>query len=105
MKNIGINYGVDISRLNREIRRALGVCKSIYDRHGSDLFVTSTFEGNHGAGSLHYSHDAFDIARAPENNYQITLEIQRKLGVKYDVVAETTHNHIEYDPKTATQRE
>lgn len=94
-----IKAGVDISRLKREIRRALSPCKSIYDRHGYDLHITSTYEGNHSAGSLHYSNDAFDIGRAPENNHQIMLEIRRELGPDFDVVEETNHNHIEHDPK------
>jgi len=100
-----IKAGVDISRLNRDIRRALPVCKSVYDKHGYDLYVTSTYEGNHGAGSLHYSNDAFDMGTAPEENYQITLEIKQRLGLHYDVVRESTHNHIEYDPKTLVEHE
>ena len=56
-----IKAGVDISRLNREIRRALRIVSDLFLLLGEDIVVTSTYEGNHGAGSLHYANDAFDV--------------------------------------------
>lgn len=94
-----IKAGVGISRLNREIRRALGRIDVIYKRYKKEIVVTSTFEGNHGAGSLHYGDDAFDFRRAGRLNDRVVSEIREVVGPDYDVVVKPDHNHIEYDPK------
>ncbi|MBA7495086.1 hypothetical protein ES702_05665 [subsurface metagenome] len=94
-----LKTGVDISRLNREIRRALGTISVIFWKYGHELVITSTYEGDHSPGSLHYSNDAVDI-RAPVNRAgEIFAEIRELLGVDFDVVDEVDHIHIEYDPK------
>ena len=94
-----IKAGVDISRLNREIRRSLPRVEAVYKQYLEDFVITSTFEGNHGAGSLHYSNDAYDGAHPKRNVTKIYLAIQQDLGANYDVVLEGDHIHIEYDPK------
>ena len=94
-----IKVGVDISRLNREVRRALGVVGVFLQERGSELVVTSTYEGNHGAGSLHYANDAFDF-RTPSWFGKLDGEkLAGKLGGGYDVVVESDHIHVEWDPK------
>jgi len=97
-----LKLGVDISRLNRQIRRALKIVDGVYrEVTGEEAVVTSTFEGNHSQGSLHYSNDAIDT-RLPEKS-PLTLEIIRKLkarlGDNYDIVPSNFCIHIEYDPK------
>ena len=94
-----IKAGVDISRLNREIRRALGKVDAIFAKYGSELIITSTYEGTHSAGSLHYANDAFDCRYPKANKEQCLSEIREILGGDFDVVEETLHIHIEYDPK------
>jgi len=95
-----IKAGVDISRLNREIRRALGKVDAIYAKHGEEIVITSTYEGTHSAGSLHYSNDAFDCRKHSTSNDKVVSEIRERLGPDFDVVVEATHNHIEHDPKS-----
>ena len=94
-----IKSGVDISRLNREIRRALTKIEKILTSYGQEIIITSTFEGNHSAGSLHYSNDAFDIRLLYDNLDPWAKRIKKDLGKDYDVVVEKGHIHIEYDPK------
>jgi len=94
-----LKAGVDISRLNREIRRALPKIENVYKPYGYELIITSTYEGNHGAGSLHYGNDAVDVGLAPANSRRIYLVIKEALGGSFDVVLEGDHIHIEYDPK------
>jgi hypothetical protein len=94
-----IKLGVDISRLERPIRRALNVIDEVLREHGEEAVITSTYEGDHSPGSLHYANLAVDI-RLPKNNPTgVALAIQQKLGEDYDVIVEMTHIHIEYDPK------
>jgi len=93
-----IKAGVDISRLNREIRRALPVLGLVCERLKSSLHISSTYEGNHGAGSLHYSNDAFDFTEPSLLIFEV-IKLREKLGLNYDVVVEPDHIHIEYDPK------
>lgn len=94
-----IKAGVDISRLNREIRRALRVVSDLFDYHGQEAVVTSTYEGNHGAGSLHYANDAFDVRYPEPEIVGIVGRLRVALGKNFDIVKEPDHIHIEYDPK------
>ena len=88
--------GVDISRLNREIRRALKQIEVVYP----DFVVTSTYEGGHDPSSLHYANDAVDIRLTTWRGQPISVgKLGRILGDDFDVVGEKTHIHIEYDPK------
>jgi len=94
-----IKAGVDISRLNRQIRRAMNKVSGIYENRGDELVITSTFEGNHSAGSLHYSNDAFDCRYPKDLGVKVVDRIKANLVGDYDVVAERDHVHVEYDPK------
>jgi len=94
-----IKAGVDISRLKRDVRRALGRVNRVFSNLDRELIVTSTFEGNHSAGSLHYSDDAFDVRYPDPPVDEIIHLIRIALGPDYDVVEEKSHIHIERDPK------
>lgn len=94
-----IKAGVDISRLDRITRRSLTVVESIFNDEVCFFAITSTYEGNHSAGSLHYANQAYDIAIPAINAHRIFRRIQKALGKDYDVVKEKDHIHIEYDPK------
>ena len=94
-----IKAGVDISRLRPEIRKRLNlIANTVYEIEKKELVITSTYEGNHSEGSLHYANLAVDIQRAKNGN-TLRKELSLNLGRHYDVVLEPTHIHIEYDPK------
>jgi len=94
-----LKAGVDISRLRPEIRKKLPMLADEFRQIGEELTITSTFEGTHSAGSLHYANLAIDIRRPPCGLGYVRANIARKLGDAYDVILESTHIHIEYDPK------
>jgi len=94
-----IKAGVDISRLNRDIRRSLPKAEAVYDQYGEDFVVTSTFEGTHGSGSLHYSNDAYDVRLPKGDIKEIFNAVKETLGNSFDVIWEGDHIHTEYDPK------
>lgn len=94
-----IKAGVDISRLRPEIRKKLNeIAKTVWTRDNEELIITSTYEGSHSEGSLHYANLAVDIRREKERMFAFN-EIKRKMGKDYDVILKTDHIHIEYDPK------
>jgi len=94
-----IKAGVDISRLNREIRRSLLAVSQFVADFQDELTITSTYEGNHIPSSLHYSNDAYAFGR-PAGVQGNTLKLLKgMIGNDYDVVWHADHIHIEYDPK------
>ncbi len=90
--------GVDISRLKREMRRVLPIIEKIYKKHGEEAVITSTYEGNHSVGSLHYSDNAVDIRKHRTKPKTVADEIRKEAGNDYDIVLEKTHIHAEFDP-------
>jgi hypothetical protein len=94
-----IKAGVDISRLKPCIRKKLTKIEHAMDYYDNEeLVITSTYEGNHSPGSLHYSNEAIDIRRK-EGKKKGFKQIKLFLGDDYDVICYETHIHIEYDPK------
>ena len=94
-----IKAGVDISRLERMTRSSLMIVADILGDYGEELVITSTYEGNHSAGSLHYANQAFDIRMPDKETTALSLELMTRLGSNFDVVIERDHIHIEYDPR------
>lgn len=93
-----IKAGVDISRLERKTRRSLCKVERVWSRYGCELVITSTYEGNHKACSLHYANQAYDIRKCGVKTPQAVSEVRELLGEDFDIVIETDHVHIEYDP-------
>jgi len=99
-----LKLGVDIARLKRPIRRKLDLIDNIFERNGyGEAVISSTYEGDHGANSLHYADLAIDLRR-PKKRITITLkdlekDLKESLGKDFDVILEGNHFHIEYDPK------
>jgi len=94
-----IKAGVSIERLRREIRRSLPIVEAVLASFGEEIVITETYGGNHGAGSLHYGDDAYDVRHPAKDKVSIVTMIKEKLGPDFDVVNEIDHIHIEYDPK------
>ena len=94
-----IKAGVDISRLNREIRRALPKIQKVLRGYIGEMVVTSTYEGNHGEGSLHYCDDAVDVRKPYIMKKPIKEELKRELGEGYDIYVKGPCIHVEWDPK------
>lgn len=68
---------------------------------GRPAIVTSARDGEHSANSLHYKGKAIDLRTKDLQRGVASLyaaELQRILGSDYDVVLESTHIHVEYDP-------
>lgn len=80
----------------------LFVACTYYTQRGYHFFWTSGEDSQHKPGSLHPSGNAADLRiwHIPKTELQrFTLGLAMVLGSQYDVVLESDHIHIEYDPK------
>lgn len=99
-----IQAGVDISKLERMTRLGLNIVWKTYTRHKSRTVVSSTYEGDHIAGSLHYCHQAFDTEPPSTDTSQIFAECKDALGPDWYIQTKPAYWHYEYDPKDAKRR-
>jgi len=94
-----IKAGVDISRLERTTRRSLTIVAVVLRDMDLELIITSTYDGNHMPGSLHYANQAYDV-RVPHKQMRRACDgIKDALSFDFDVILEEDHIHVEYDPK------
>jgi hypothetical protein len=66
------------------------------------IVITSILDGKHKPFSKHYEGNAFDIRIIQYLKTHITKlleQLKKELGPDFDVVLESDHIHIEYDPK------
>jgi len=87
--------------LQTETMLGIIIAASVLEKYGYDLTITSVADGKHGPKSLHYAGYAFDFRTRMmrDGDKQIVASaVSKALGDEYDVVAEKTHIHVEYDP-------
>lgn len=99
---LSIKPGVRVRGISNEILLAVMVAQSVFENFKEDMTITSITDGDHKAGSLHHTGEAFDLRsrdiEAPIVQ-EIAAQMRRHLGGSYDVIIEPDHIHIEYDPK------
>lgn len=100
-----IKKGVSVIGLQPEILLGLIVCREVFLARKIPLTLTSGTDGQHGNNSLHYKGRAVDL-RLPsrysiedEIDLSILVECREALGEQYDIVLESDHIHLEFDPK------
>jgi len=98
-----IKKGVKIAGVRPETVLAMNIADAVVrEKTGTEMVVTSITDGVHGKGSLHYVGQAFDIRTRDFSKTTIAalvLLLREHLGENYDVVIESTHVHIEFQPK------
>lgn len=102
-----IKPGVSVRGIQPEMLLALMIADEKLKGHNYVRMLTSGTEGEHGPGSLHYVGLAVDLRTSTggitrTSARMLTAEIRRALGgdnSEYDVVCESNHIHIEYQPK------
>jgi hypothetical protein len=67
---------------------------------GCTIMITSGTDGVHKVGSFHYTGEALDFRLLPTAPLRLgfVTGMQRHLGPAYQVIVETNHVHVEYDP-------
>lgn len=96
------------------ISSVLTIVGGVFDDFDLDARITHIRDGKHSEGSLHYDGDAIDVVWIPYDTLpkslaeEILEELYRRLNGwtksaglvgDYDVVYESTHFHIEHQPK------
>lgn len=100
---VEVKAGVSIRGLQPETVYALRVVEGAFADAGYPMItLTSGTDGTHSRGSLHYVGCAVDIRTHNVETAKLKPlrdEIARRLGDEFDVVLETTHIHVEFQPK------
>ena len=98
-----IKPGANLDGISTAMLHACAVIDEIYIRIAKhEVTITSVKDGKHMHQSKHDDGNAGDFRKrdiSPNDYILILAEVKRKLGKDYDVIDETTHMHIEYDPK------
>ena len=107
MPNLCLKDGVRINgeHFNPEIVRIIDAARDTAPMlERGTVWITSANDSRHGDDSLHYKNQAFDIriyniiGNVHREAKDWVVRLQEALGSDYDVLYETTHIHVEYDP-------
>lgn len=100
--NVKIKDGVSLKGVLWQMFDAAVRVEVCYQAIGLECVITAGSDGQHMKGSLHYRGLALDfrkrtvpIAVRPK----LLKAIRQALGPDYDVIDESDHFHVEYDPK------
>ena len=95
-----LKKGVNIQGMSTELLYGLNVADAVYKELGYELTVTSVLDGRHSLTSLHYAGNAADLRiRGVSDPQAIVDMLKARLGVNFDVLLESNHIHIEYQPR------
>ena len=110
MSNVRYKDGVQAGTLHPSIDHALNIISIVWEKYFPkiDPVITSLRDGEHGSHSFHYGQRlgdvrcaAVDIRTRNLNEREIRVaitQLRRYLGEAYDIVDESDHMHVEYDP-------
>ena len=101
-----IKNGVSLRGIRPETVAGMVIADGVWARHGSELVITSVTDSSHSRNSLHYAGLAFDcriwdFQDTPGEVRSVADDLRDALQDEYDVVIETSHIHVEYQPERA----
>lgn len=95
--------GVDLSSLHPKMWDVIRWVSALADPE--EIVITSTWEGTHCNHSCHYRKQALDFRLLQSGKFQYWWSetkyerLRKLLGKDFDIVVESDHLHVEYDPK------
>lgn len=93
--------GVQLT-VTKEVNEILRGVEAVFRQFDVPCVVTSGTDGVHGEQSKHYSGQALDFRirdLKPEQRNALVKLCQQSLIQGHDVVLESSHLHVEWDPK------
>lgn len=94
-----IRSNVRLAGLCPQLVLGLIVVERLSYNEGLDFVISSVTDGLHSWKSLHYVGHAVDIVFDQPVGPSFLMALKKSLGSEYDVVNESSHVHIEYQPK------
>lgn len=100
---LSIKAGVRLEGLQPQMALAAIIANDVFRSLGFNCVITSGSDGQHKHNSLHYSGMALDLRtrhiQDDGQKRQVIAAVASALGGDFDVVLESDHAHLEYDPK------
>lgn len=97
-----LKHSVNPSQIKPEINLAIQVALSLWSRQNEHvLTITSLADSQHSLTSLHYVGYAVDIRirELHSDPKDLSDALRDSLVSDYDVILESDHIHVEYQPK------
>jgi len=95
--------GAKVNGIRGEIILAAVVASQVFAKHGLDCIITEATGSKHGYASIHYLGLAIDLRtshiKTQAKLNSIMADLKSSLNEQYDIVLESNHIHIEYQPK------
>jgi len=93
-----------VAGIRPELVLAAIIIHEIFRERGVECTITSCVEGKHNPGSKHFPGLALDFRTIQagldkDQTREIAAECRRRMGLDFDVVAESDHLHVEFDSK------
>jgi hypothetical protein len=96
-----VKEDVKLYGLQPEALWAIDRVEEVFNHNGRHCTITSARGDSHSSHSHHYKGLAVDFRTrhlSETEKQKITRDVIHVLGTDYDVVLESNHLHIEYDP-------
>ncbi len=93
---------VSLSDLVPQMVVGLIMANEVYNEYDVDMVWTSSNDSRHSLTSLHYSGNAVDLRTRTlraEDRQRCRDKIKEKLNIDFDVILESDHIHLEYQPR------
>lgn len=98
-----LKHNARIDGIRPETLFGIFIAERVFAKLGHEFTVTSVTDSRHGRASLHFVGFAFDIRSRDipsAERESVRLALQKALGPTFDVVLESDHFHVEFQPKT-----
>lgn len=99
---LSIKPGVDVFGIRPELVLAIVVAERVWNGYGVGLTITCVRDGKHSETSLHYAGAAVDLrthGMAGDILAEAVRTLKGALGRDYDVIVESDHVHLEFQPR------
>lgn len=97
-----LKEGVIPQGLTPEILLGIIIANDVFKFFGHESVITSLLDSKHSHTSLHYCGNAVDfrVKHVARDKWELVTEkIKERMTPDYDVILESDHIHIEYQPK------